>query len=606
MRLLTLADICLQDINRTILRDINLSFNASSIHSVVGIHGSGKSSLAQIISGNIKPTSGWILLNSKKYYCLSTIEARRLGIEYIPQSPAAFDNLKIYEVFFLVKLNYQFLSRRVSLKQQIQLVGTFLAEHGVDINPSSLIRDLSSSDKLNIHILKALFWKPKIIVLDEVFERLTPSLHNSVRLLLRRARSEGTSIIILTHSIDEILDFSDTVTILKDGQIILSEQAGNIDKMSLVHLTYTQMTREDTAALHNEEFTTLLKYNEAITNSIPYGLIVVDERLKVKFINENARSFFFVNKVDYFNTELPSLLGERNKHLAGIVAANFRKNEESKLYNIPAYSKNKKRQTNLTIHPMRDGWNTIGFFVIIEDVTEQERLRSRIALSDKLSSIGILAAGVAHEINNPLAIMLNYVQSIKLLSQNKKLAPKVILLEEQINYIKNIVANLITLSDGRLSPEEFDVNELILNTINFIRFYSKNQNVMISFKQSYPEFKISANKNEIKQVLLNLFKNSFEAMPGGGEIHIETEKVEMKNHPYVQISFRDTGTGIKHENLKDIFSPFYSTKGADGTHLGLGLSISYAIINKYKGEIILDTANKQGCCFQILLPCTAG
>jgi two-component system NtrC family sensor kinase len=482
-------------------------------------------------------------------------------------------------------------------------VGSFLSEHGVDINPACFMRDLSPSTKLYLNILKSVFLKPKIIILDEVFERLVPGLHHPICTLLQHAKSQGASIIVLTHRIDEIYGFSEKITILKDGKALLTEEAANIDKMSLVHLTYTQMSQEDTAALHNEEFTALLKYNEAITNSLPFSLIIVDENLRVKFINENARHFLCISKADYYNTDFASILVKRNRQLAVLVAENLHRNEECRIYNIPVYSSKDKKQINLAIYPMRDGWNTIGFFVIIEDVTEEEQMRSRIALSDKLSSIGLLAAGVAHEINNPLAIMLNYVQSIRLISHDKRLAPKIGLLEEQIAYIKTIVSDLITLSDGRVSQEDVEVNELILNMINFIRFYSKNQNVQIVFQHSKQEIWVKANKNEMKQVLLNLFKNSFEAMPMGGKISIETTRFDKQAVPHARIRFRDTGIGVKHDGIRDIFSPFYSTKGAKGAHLGLGLSISYAIISKYGGEITVDTAVKPGCQFNILLPC---
>ncbi len=603
MQLLTLSHVSLHDGNKAVLSDINLSFDAGIIHSIVGIHGSGKSALAQIISGNLRPSSGAIFLQSRKLSRMSPLQARRFGIEYIPQSTTAFDSLKAYEFFYLVRLVRPFSRVILSASRQAALVGSFLSEHGLNINPTCFMRDLPPPSKLHVNILKSIFLKPKIIILDEVFERLAPSLHNPVLALLQRAKSEGAAIIVLTHRIDEIYGFSERVTILKDGRVVLTEETGNIDKMSLVHLTYTRMSQEDTAALHNEEFTTLLKYNEAITNSLPFNLIIVDEKLKVKFINANARNFLSISQADYYNADFASILTKRNRQLANLVATNLNRGEESRLYNIPLYSRKDKKQTNLTIYPMRDGWNTIGYFVIIEDVTEQERMRSRIAMSDKLSSIGLLAAGVAHEINNPLAIMLNYVESIKLTSPDKRLATKVALLEEQIDYIKNIVSNLITLSDGRVSHEEFGVNELILNMISFIRFYSKNQNVLIEFKRARQEIRINANRNEIKQVLLNLFKNSFEAMPTGGTISIETARVDKQGIPHVRIRFRDTGLGLKSGSIKDIFSPFYTTKRADGIHLGLGLSISYTIISKYGGEITLDTSVRHGCQFEIMLPC---
>jgi len=600
---MTLSNIHLNQYNKEILSNINMSFHTHTIHSIVGAHGSGKSCLAQIISGIRNPTRGSISFQSRIFAHMSPIQARKLGIEYIQHPFKTFDNLRVYETFFLIKFNSKLFKQESLIKTQISRVDTFLSEYGLKVNPTSFMSELNPSVKLQINILKSIFLNPKIVILDEIFEILPLTLQKKIRALLHRVRDNGTSIILLAHKIDEIYGFADKISILRNGKILLTEEAANIDKMSLIHLTYTQMSETDTALFHNEEFSNLMKYNEAISNSLPFSLIIIDENLKIKFLNESAQKFLGITNNNYYNNSFSSSLEKPNKRLSSIVAKNLHKNEERKLFNIPVYLQKEKKQINLTIHPMRDGWNTIGFFLIIEDVTEQEQMRNRIALSDKLSSIGLLAAGVAHEINNPLAIMLNYIQSIKLKPYQKGLISKMSLLEEQINYISSIVSNLTTLSDGRVSNEEINLDELLLDIISFIDFYSKKNNVQISYKKTKPNIKIYANKNEIKQVLLNLFKNSFEAMPEGGNIFIETAVVDKKNTLYVQIIFKDTGIGLNSANIKDIYSPFYSTKKTDGGHLGLGLSISYAIINKYNGDMIINNSVKKGCQFEIFLPC---
>jgi signal transduction histidine kinase len=111
-----------------------------------------------------------------------------------------------------------------------------------------------------------------------------------------------------------------------------------------------------------------------------------------------------------------------------------------------------------------------------------------------------------------------------------------------------------------------------------------------------------ANKNEIKQVILNLLKNSFEAMPSGGNIFIDTIKINKKNSDVVSIRFKDTGVGITDKNPYNVFLPFYSTKKGKVENFGLGLSISYGIIKKYNGNIKVENFNNSGCQFTITFP----
>jgi signal transduction histidine kinase len=113
---------------------------------------------------------------------------------------------------------------------------------------------------------------------------------------------------------------------------------------------------------------------------------------------------------------------------------------------------------------------------------------------------------------------------------------------------------------------------------------------------------IQANKHEIRQVFLNLLKNSFEAMPAGGDIHIETTQITEDGVNVAKIIFQDTGSGICDENPNNIFLPFYSTKKGRGKNLGLGLSVSYGIIKKYHGTISVENSDHSGCRFLIHLP----
>jgi signal transduction histidine kinase len=176
-------------------------------------------------------------------------------------------------------------------------------------------------------------------------------------------------------------------------------------------------------------------------------------------------------------------------------------------------------------------------------------------------------------------------------------------LEEEINSISQIVSNLITFSDSNKHQiEPVDLNEMIDSIINLVKYNAKYKNIQISFKKKNNPIFLKANKTEIKQVILNLMKNSFEAMPSGGKLNIETGETNGRDSSLVEITFQDTGGGIKRHNLNDVFLPFYSTKKDTYGNLGLGLSVSYGIVKKYDGTIAVRNLNGCGCKFTLRFP----
>ena len=143
---------------------------------------------------------------------------------------------------------------------------------------------------------------------------------------------------------------------------------------------------------------------------------------------------------------------------------------------------------------------------------------------------------------------------------------------------------------------------MIEEIIALIKYSAEHQHITISFKKDLEVLTLNANKTEIQQVILNLFKNSFDAMPAGGEIFVQTSRFQENDVHFVRMIFHDTGPGICDENLNNIFLPFYSTKKDSEHNLGLGLSVSYSIIKKYNGTIMVQNIDGAGCQFVITLP----
>jgi signal transduction histidine kinase/ABC-type branched-subunit amino acid transport system ATPase component len=551
--LLELRNVNLAIDNVHVLKNVNLDIRTGRIHAIVGQHYAGKSSLGKIIAGVLVPDSGKIIHNGKTYNSLSIRKANRLGIEIVHQHLHLFDYFTVAENLMLPdKLSpaYPFIRKNRIIREAEEL----LESYNIKVEPNKLLLNLEFSEKMLIYILRSILRKPKLLILDEALEKLASQDFDAMLAQLVRMKNEGASVILITHKIDDI---------------------------------YLQ----------------LLQYNEAILQKLPLVVLVIDNENRIKMVNRYGQSYFNMENKKFLNVRFMELFDDGNGDSMEQIANAVSSNEEKEFYNVPLRIGNNDIITNIKISPIYDGSFLIGKMIIIEDISRQESLRQQVLLSEKLASIGLLAAGVAHEINNPLEIIYNYLSFLKFNADRAATRETLASIEEEISSIKQIVSNLILFSDSNKAVmEEFDLNELTASIINLIRFKTKHMNIDVGFTTDSASIPFRANKNEVKQVILNLLKNSIEAMPDGGSIRIETSYADSKQGGFVTISVSDTGPGIKDTNPTNVFLPFYSTKNRGSDNLGLGLSISYGIIKKYNGDITVKNRKDSGCMFVITLP----
>ncbi len=599
--LLSLRGIQVNMNHARVLDRINLDIYPSEFHALVGDHAAGKTTLAKIIAGILKPTSGEIRFKNKSYSFLRIREALKLNIEMVCQDIQLINHFTVAENLFMPNGFYSrfgvFGKRNIVQETEI-----FLTSLGLSLDPQKLVYSMSLSDQILIYLLRGILKKPDLLILDAVLEKLTSNHLEIVEGLLKQLNKEGTSILCITHNIDEIFNLADKVTIIRNGEIILTDSINNIDKINLIKLCYTQIT--GTSSVDNyREFYQLLRYNEAILRKLPINLIVTDNDNRIKLINDHGRDYFGLDKDAFRDLFLDSLLSSKNEEFLATIKQSFADKKEITLYNIPLIVGNNKNVTNVKIFPIYDGAFLIGNIIIIEDITKQEQLRQQVILSEKLASVGILAAGVAHEINNPLEIIYNHLNYLKYNQDKSKITETINDIEQEIFDLKKIVSNLISFSDNKkITEEEFELNGLIGSIINLIRFNAREKKIKVVFRPAANPIILEANSNEIKQVILNLFKNSFESMEESGSIFIDTKSIGTDGAMVARIIFEDNGVGIKDDNPNNVFLPFYSTKTGIEENLGLGLSVSYGIIKKCKGSISVENLKVSGCRFTIDLP----
>jgi nitrogen-specific signal transduction histidine kinase len=223
--------------------------------------------------------------------------------------------------------------------------------------------------------------------------------------------------------------------------------------------------------------------------------------------------------------------------------------------------------------------------------------------AEKMTSLGQLAASVAHEINNPLSGVLIYTQLMTKKLKSNNFAPEVGLdylskMEMELNRSTKLVRSLLDFS--RQSVPEFwevDINEIVDRSYDLGIHSAEMQNVEVIKDLSKKLPKITADFGQIQQVCTNLIMNAIQAMPGGGVLTIRTFMEGEK----VVIEISDTGTGISAENMKKIFTPFFTTK-RDKKGVGLGLAISYGIVQRHHGRIEIQTKEGEGTTFKVYLP----
>jgi signal transduction histidine kinase/ABC-type branched-subunit amino acid transport system ATPase component len=575
-----------------VFNDLNFKLYSGEIHALVGDRGTGKSSLGLIMSLNEQPEDGSVLWKGRRmlYHYLKPM--KNPGIQIVYQNDGLIDYFTVAENMFLpenIFRPFPFSSR----KKLILLADAFIRELGFDIDPLRTFQDLSMSERVVVNILRSLYRKPELLILDEALEKLTGKDLDRVIFLLKKHAEEGMAVFCISHKIDDIYNLARKITIIRDGKILLTDSSKNIDRLNLIKMCYTQVTRNKESEDISKEFYQLLRYNEAILKNLPISLIVTDDRNHIKMINDQGQSFFNVTSEQYLNQPMSSIVTD-DEALVQIQRC-FNKREESSIFHQTISS----IIANIKIYPIFDGTFPIGNITIIEDITDQEKMRQRVNLSENLASLGLLAAGVAHEINNPLEIIYNYLNFLRMNPDHGQTLTAVNHLEEEIDGIKLIVSNLVSFSGDRQHLcESFDINLLLSQTLTLLRPAAKDKNIICSFSSTETELFLYANKTEIRQVLLNLIKNSFEVLIFGGAIHIETERQKDK----AVMRIRDNGPGVTPDIAEQVFLPFFSTKKNEGNNMGLGLPMSYGIVKKYNGDLTFRNLNDHGCEFIMTLP----
>jgi len=415
-----------------------------------------------------------------------------------------------------------------------------------------------------------LFW---IIAVSAPYSEVTHAIRQSTRLYSYLI----ISIFITTSLIAALL------IVFNKRRIKAEEAAKREQELEKYALILESKVRERTAELATEKE----KLN-TIVSAIGSGIVLLDNTGKILWSNEKIKEM-----VGH------SIVGMSCEDLCADCSILF--DTQVRDINTAIMSDlfgQKGRYFQVTNAPIKGADGEIHSYIrLIQDVTEMKTMEEQIVNSEKLASIGRLAAGIAHEIGNPLTSIFSFVQILREMEDNEFKKESLDTIYFHINRISEILKQLSGFSKmpaGEAS--ECRINDIIETSLNLIQYDKKAKNISIvkELSPSLPEVVCSG--NQLSQVFVNLILNAMDAMPDGGTLTIKS----MTKGNNMIIRFEDTGMGVPKEDITKVFEPFYTTK-EKGT--GLGLAVSYDIIKKMNGALDIESELGHGSVFTITLPC---
>ena len=351
------------------------------------------------------------------------------------------------------------------------------------------------------------------------------------------------------------------------------------------------------------ELAQLKAYSENVVKSITVGVLAVSPEGEVTIWNTAMEAICGLERVAVLGKNISEVFSlDLVRTLRSVVEGpRWDVSQTSRLYKTYIQLPDGQgRLVNITLAPFVSQDDVVaGTLLVFDDITEKVQLENQLLQAEKLSSIGLLAAGIAHEINTPLTGVCSYTQMLLKETPPDDVRHDVLKkIEKQSFRASSIVDSLLNLARVRDSDfQEVDVNGLMLDTLSLLDHQFRNTNIDVKLELDPVLPSTLANGGKLQQVFMNLFLNAKDAMPEGGQLRVGTHCVDSQ----LVVKIEDTGTGISDENIKRIYDPFFTTKEA-GKGTGLGLSVCYGIIQEHSGRISVKSRPGIGSAFRLQLP----
>jgi PAS domain S-box-containing protein len=357
------------------------------------------------------------------------------------------------------------------------------------------------------------------------------------------------------------------------------------------------------------EFERLKEFHENIVESIHIGIFAIDLDDKIESWNAQMEVMYAKSRAEALRQPLSTIFPAEFMDRFDSV-----RDEQGThtFYKVRlALPTGETRVANIAIAPLQTrDFTVVGRIILVDDITDRIELEAQLTQAEKLSSIGLLAAGVAHEVNTPLAVISSYTQMLAkqmrpMMEQDARIGPVLDKITQQTFRASEIVNGLLNFS--RTGGAEFasvDLNRLLRDTLTLLEHQFKTAGIRVEMELDLNLPRVHGNEGKLQQVVLNLLLNARDAMHGtrDGRIRIATEQTGGR----IWVVVQDFGGGIEPEHLNRIFDPFFTTKTKpqNGQHkgTGLGLAVSYGIMQEHAGKMHVQSEVGVGTTFRLEFP----
>ncbi|CAN5736587.1 hypothetical protein BH24ACI5_BH24ACI5_08650 [soil metagenome] len=398
-----------------------------------------------------------------------------------------------------------------------------------------------------------------------------------------------------------------TIAVMALGRKASSEPLSSEDMALLAAVAAQAATALENGRLYRqlrmkaEELDRMRAFSENILESLNDGLVVLNREDRVVRWNRRLEELYGVRHEEAVGRRIDEIFDEA--FYDTMRTARRESPDGAALYRVPLMTRHhpaRRVLINLATTPLRDSDGAIGgSLVVIEDISSRVQLEEQLQISEKMASLGLLAAGVAHEVNTPLTGISSYTQMLLQGADADDPATKVLeKIERQTFRAAKIVNGLLNLArPAQVDSGPVEINAVVNDVLSLLEHQFKTGSIQVRKELAPVSPMVQGIEYKLQQVFLNLFLNARDAMPKGGWLSISTRAGASE----ASIEIADTGSGIPADHLSRIYDPFFTTKDI-GKGTGLGLSITYGIVQEHDGTITCDSSVGQGTRFTLTLP----
>ncbi len=562
-----------------VLQHVSLTVERGEVHAITGAPGSGKSTLAAVLSGERRRFAGEVEINSRRFRSLTPSAARSLGVAVIRQRLTAIPSFTVGETIFpdALPLGRFFHIRERELRDRSQ---TLLRRFNTNIDPRQKMKDLTYDQRCVVALAAACAIEPDVLIFDEITSAFPTPLLDAAHRIMDETVARGGAVLFITSRPKDVFDLADRVSVLHEGSVTSTRRTTDVDKAKLVDLTYALASSGRELRETNAELQRYKAFNEDIIRSLPVGVVILDSDRTPYIVNGEAARIlgYDETRVMSFSWLLAQLADAVRRDVAYAV-------EQGIARDFTEVPHGDETILNIRVLPFTSHrYDFLGTILLFSDVTHDFQMRSFMTQAEKTNSIALLAAGIAHEINNPLAIVLNHVDMLK---RHSKGMPenehRVEVIDNELHRIRETIRSLLSFShpdEGEMT--RVSIGNAVTEAFNLMEHRLSDHNLNVDVQLPSTDATIVGNENQLIQLVINLVSNALDATGGSGTIAVELEIDFETGFAVLHVS--DSGPGIPPGLETRVFDPFVSTK-KDSSHAGLGLALCRHIAASHRGTL---------------------